>query len=73
MHKLPTYPKDHKPGMVVPRGGSMCLNCKFYSAPKPASNSYGTCSEENFVSWNGSAEIPNRPDEYCSDWYMPRK
>ncbi len=26
-----TYPKDHKMGMIVPYGGSMCGNCRFLS------------------------------------------
>jgi hypothetical protein len=62
-----TYPKDHQPGMKVPRGGSMCANCEYVNAQK------GTCSEENFIAWNGSPFIPGDIHEYCSDWFQPVK
>jgi hypothetical protein len=61
------YPPDHQPGIEVPRGGSMCLNCKFLGKDKK------TCTEENFINWNGSNKLPLSADRYCSDWYMPAK
>lgn len=63
----PNFPRDHKPGMRVPKGGSMCANCKFL---KDAENRI--CGEPNFIAWNGSEVIPGKVDEYCSDWYMPK-
>ena len=61
-----TYPKDHQPGMRVPKGGSSCISCKFVSQD-------GTkCSEPNFQKWNGSPKIPGKADEYCSDWYVSK-
>ena len=65
--KKPDYPPDHKPGMKVPRGGSMCANCRFLKDDKVS------CSNRYFVQWNGSATIPGKVDEYCSDWYEPKR
>jgi hypothetical protein len=62
------YPPDHVPGMEVPKGGSMCANCKFLKDPKKR-----ICGEPNFIAWNGSEIIPLAIDQYCSDWYQPRK
>jgi hypothetical protein len=61
----PTYPPDHVPAMQVPRGGSMCANCK-YLAPDGAN-----CTEQNFIRWNGGPQLPAPADSYRSDWYMP--
>lgn len=61
------YPKGHQPGLKVPKGGSMCANCKFLKDPKKR-----ICGEPNFIRWNGSSLIPGNIDEYCSDWYKPR-
>jgi hypothetical protein len=60
-----TYPANHQAGMRVPHGGSMCANCKYLGDDKKS------CTEENFIKWNGSEAIPGKIDEYCSDWYMP--
>jgi len=60
-----TYPPNHRPGMKVPRGGSMCANCKYLG------DDSASCTEPNFVEWNGSARLPAPADEYCSDWYEP--
>lgn len=62
----PQYPKDHKPAMRVPHGGSMCANCKYLKDREK-----GLCGEPNFVKWNGSDKIPGKIDEFCSDWYEP--
>lgn len=63
-HPKPTYPPDHQAAMRVPRGGSMCANCKFL-APDGAN-----CTEQNFIRWNGGPQLPAPADQYCSDWYM---
>lgn len=60
------YPKDHKPGMRVPRGGSMCANCEYLDR-----KTMKDCTNEYFIRWNGSNIIPGRVDEYCSDFYEP--
>lgn len=65
--KRATYPADHEAGMKVPRGGSMCANCRFL---KDAIKK--VCSNEYFVKWNGSPTIPGEINAYCSDWYEPR-
>lgn len=64
-HSKPTYPADHQPGMKVPQGGSMCANCKFLGDDRK------TCTQEDFVKWNGSDVIPGEIEEYCSDFYEP--
>jgi len=55
-------PADHQLGMKVPKGGSMCANCRFLTSPT-------TCSNKGFVEWNGSGKLPNPADEYCCDLY----
>jgi len=62
----PQYPKDHKPGMRVPHGGSSCAKCEYY---RPGNR----CSNDYFVAWHGSDKIPAPASEYCSDWFEPRK
>lgn len=56
------YPKDHQPGMKVPKGGSNCLSCEYYGGNDNCKNSY-------FIKWNGSGKLPYPAAEYCSDWY----
>ena len=65
--KRPTYPPDHKPGMEVPRGGSMCANCRFLKDARQK-----ICGNQYFIKWNGSDKIPGEITAYCSDWYEPR-
>lgn len=60
-------PRGHLPGMRVPYGGSSCGNCRFGNVKT------NTCSEPNFIRWNGSRRIPVLMDEYCSDWWQPRR
>ena len=63
----PEYPADHTPGMRVPKGGSSCASCEYYKGNL-------TCGNPYFRKWHGSDQIPAKaPDEYCSDWYEPRK
>lgn len=59
------YPRNHRPGMKVPRGGSSCSTCKFVSQDRQH------CGNEYFVLWNGSDKLPAPADSYCSDWYEP--
>lgn len=61
LHKLPIYPKDHKVGMVVPKGGSSCKSCEYVSGQN--------CRQSLFVKWNGSNKIPAPVDSYCCDFY----
>jgi hypothetical protein len=60
------YPENHRPGMRVPRGGSMCANCRYLADNKT------DCKNKYFQEWNGSEKIPGKIEEYCSDWYEPR-
>lgn len=68
----PTYPPGHLAGMPVPKGGSMCANCKFLGTDMKS------CTEPNFIGWDGpnkpsgSSTIPGPIDSYCSDWYMSK-
>jgi hypothetical protein len=59
------YPPDHQPGMAVPKGGSSCANCEYLGQDQKS------CTEKNFIAWNGSNVIPGEIDAYCSDWYEP--
>ncbi len=65
-HGPVTLPKGHQPGMRVPKGGSMCANCKFLAKDRK------NCMESNFIKWNKGSLIPGPVDEYCSDFYIPR-
>jgi len=64
--KTPQYPPDHKPVMPVPKGGSMCLNCKFLTEDKKH------CDSEDYIAFMGTSELPYRADEMCSDWWRFR-
>ena len=55
-------PSDHRLGMQVPKGGSMCANCKYLATPQ-------ACGNEGFIKWNGEAKLPHPSDEYCCDLY----
>lgn len=60
------YPPDHKLGMVVPEGGSMCGRCSFWDGED--------CENKLFREWNnGSGEIPTSPTKYCCDLFNTRK
>lgn len=58
----------HEPAMPVPRGGSMCANCRHYDG---SVGQFGQCLEPNFKKFYLTTLIPCRPDAYCSDWYEP--
>jgi hypothetical protein len=53
--------------MVVPKGGSCCMNCKFWDSDK------GECINKLYIKWNGDGKIPKPPDEFCSDWWEPKE
>lgn len=61
-------PPNHKAGMRVPKGGSMCANCRFLKDAEKR-----ICGNEYFIKWNGSEVIPAAVNQYCSDWYEPGK
>lgn len=64
-------PADHKAGMKVPKGGSMCANCSALSDDEKH------CQNEGYQTWHGSvgaedpSRIPEPIDEYCCDFYNP--
>ena len=60
-------PPDHKAAIKVPKGGSCCINCKYWS------DGENKCQNTYYQQWtNGDGEIPQAPDEFCSDWYEPK-
>jgi len=64
--RTPRYPPDHKPVMPVPKGGSMCLNCRFLGKDKK------TCKSRDYIDFMGTNKLPYMADEMCSDWWKPR-
>ncbi len=56
-------PPNHKLGMRVPQGGSMCANCRFLTSPT-------TCGNAGFVKWNGGPKLPAPANQYCCDNYQ---
>ncbi len=67
-HKGPiTFPKDHVPGMRVPKGGSSCSSCKYLGADRKS------CDNRFYQKWNNNnAALGAEPDSFCSDWYEPK-
>lgn len=59
--KLPIYPKDHKVGMRVPKGGSSCSKCEYVDGQK--------CKEKHLIAWLGTDVIPAPTDSWCCDFY----
>lgn len=59
-------PSDHNPAMEVPKGGSSCINCEYWTKEK------SECTNKYYIKWNGNGKIPAPPDEYCSDWWHPK-
>jgi hypothetical protein len=57
------YPKDHKPGMKVTKGGSMCANCEYWIAKD------NKCGNKYWLQWHRDPKIPEPGDEYCCDWW----
>lgn len=65
-----SYPKGHRPGTKVPRGGSSCASCKWVR-PRDDGSGMANCASQYFQEWAGTNEIPVVPDSYCSDWWEP--
>lgn len=61
-------PRNHQPGLQVPKGGSCCANCKFYA---PVGGRYGSCGNPYYQQWAETPLIPCSPDSWCSDWFEP--
>lgn len=66
--KKPTYPKDHKPAMEVPKGGSSCAKCEYL---KDADKRL--CGNPHYQAYYGTDKIPLPIDQYCSDWFAEKK
>lgn len=58
-------PANHTPGVVVPKGGSCCANCKYGETRDDGSY----CNNTYFAEWHGEAKLPAPADEFCSDWW----
>ena len=60
-------PPHHVAGMVVPRGGSSCANCKFARMRDDGPH----CDNIYWIEWNGgNSRLPvDDPRRYCSDWW----
>lgn len=58
------YPSNHKPGMRVTKGGSMCGNCEYWI------KGGNLCGNKYWIQWNdGDNKIPYPADEYCCNWW----
>jgi hypothetical protein len=64
-------PQNHKAGLKVPYGGSCCANCKWW-VHKDNSEEYH-CISEYYQKWAGTDSIPYDPNEYCTNWWEPKK
>ena len=58
-------PPNHKAGLQVPKGGSCCANCKWWSQEKQI------CTSTYYSDWAGTNQIPYAADEYCTNWWEP--
>lgn len=58
-------PKNHRPLMAVPEGGSSCAKCVYFDGDQ-------SCMNQLFVTWQGRAELPGDPALLCSDWFEPK-
>lgn len=56
-------PKDHKPAMHVPKGGSSCASCEYLGGDKK------TCKNKYYIQYYATNKLPFPADEFCSDWY----
>ncbi len=68
----PTYPRGHRPGTKVPRGGSSCYNCRWVR-PDGESPGGSSCANRYYQDWSGTNHIPEAATEYCSDWWEPQE
>ena len=64
-------PKNHKAGVIVPKGGSCCANCKFGEMKDDGPH----CNSPNWQIWNGGeSRLPvDDPETYCSDFWEPQE
>lgn len=60
------YPENHKPGMRVTKGGSMCANCEYWEADG------NKCNNKYWLQWHEDENIPYPADEYCCNWWHPK-
>ena len=56
-------PDDHRAGLIVPKGGSCCANCRFVSADGKS------CGNKYWQKWSGGSRLPAPADQYCCDWW----
>lgn len=63
-------PTNHIAGVIVPKGGSMCGNCKFGDMRDDGPH----CTSTYWVEWNGGeSRLPvDDPTTFCSDWWEPK-
>jgi len=57
------YPSNHKPGLRVPKGGSMCANCEYWEAKD------NKCKNKYWIQWAETDKVPYPGDEYCCNWW----
>jgi hypothetical protein len=57
------YPSNHKPGIRVPKGGSMCANCKWWGSEE------NICNNKYWQEWAETDKVPYPGDEYCCNWW----
>ena len=69
--KLVVLPANHEPAMEVPKGGSSCATCTMYE--KDDDSEHGICHSSEYKEYYGTNKIPHPADQYCSDWYNPKK
>jgi hypothetical protein len=62
-------PSNHKAGLKVPKGGSCCANCKWWSYDDSQDKAY--CANTYYQDWAGTDTIPYAADEYCTNWWEP--
>jgi hypothetical protein len=55
------YAPSHEVGVIAPKGGTSCANCKFVLGQY--------CGSTPWVEWFGSKRIPVPVDEYCCDFW----
>lgn len=63
-------PPNHSAGLVVPKGGSSCANCKYGDSRTDGPH----CTSSYWVRWhNGNSRLPvDDPETYCSDFWEPK-
>lgn len=66
-----SLPSTHIVGMIVPKGGSSCANCKFGETREDGPH----CKSTYWIEWNsGESRLPiDDPETYCSDFWEPVK